>query len=661
MNSNSNKPELTWSIFHEHYTSNDEAKRLLPFLDEFQVNSIEVCGKTSQPDGGLDWVIPYRDYKNTYLKRNHRKFVEQAQKLRDLVEMFHQSGRKVYYWHREVGVPNGMLLDEPLLLNPQGEFDLLGKPYENLIRYKIKEFFKSVPDVDGIVLTLTESQYSVIHHSDSKRFPPIKIVEKIASIFAEELNKIGKFFSLRSFGSIEQDYQDIIAGARHLMKRECFELQHKVVPYDWHPFLPFNPWIKREKSTPIAVEYDGAGEYYSPGYVPSCSVEMMLKNVRNAQKFNPQRHILRVDRFEGHATRNSSLMNLFSFTEAVRNPELTLDDIWSRTDHYPTLKPLRAAFPTYKKSLEYIKKTHYIDGSLFFHWFPWYDYKGFHELKPSGIFMIFKNGANLSNSKDLWAMLADRKTPGRKKILEEKQKGIQIAEECLKMISSHNWREAPFVLSEWQNAVILAKFLKKFVHLICAYFVEIEKATFQIKTLNDIYQDLFDEAQFYHNHVLYFSHVKTLIDHSQSLIKEFKLETAIRSGYQKSKVIDSFIGGSISDDWRCRRYTHGNGYKVLSGYPARRIGNHVFPNGFIEVELNCIARKKQIIEFFFAPDLSDSVKIFLGNRHKTFNLRNYKTQRISFSFIPSSSKITVRLEKGRNGYPYLLEIILKKS
>ena len=122
----------------------------------------------------------------------------------------------MYLWHREVMLPPGLLKDIPELLDCDNEFDLTGNAFAELIRYKLKKTFENVPELDGLVLTLTEADYSAIHNSNTKKYPPEKVVSFIIGIFASELEKRGKRFILRSFGSIAEDYKSIIAGAESL-------------------------------------------------------------------------------------------------------------------------------------------------------------------------------------------------------------------------------------------------------------------------------------------------------------------------------------------------------------------------------------------------------------------------------------------------------------
>lgn len=76
-------------------------------------------------------------------------------------------------------VPEGLVKLELVLLDEKGEFNLLGDAFEKLLCRKIEQAFSAIPDLDGIVLTLTEADYSAIHNSTPESYPPARVVRKV--------------------------------------------------------------------------------------------------------------------------------------------------------------------------------------------------------------------------------------------------------------------------------------------------------------------------------------------------------------------------------------------------------------------------------------------------------------------------------------------------
>jgi hypothetical protein len=195
----SSKPEITWSLMHPTPIDVEYMKRIVAKAACYPVDSFEVCADCHTNLGGMDGLADYSCFPTTYKSIDQEGIKRTRKQLSEIVELAHSINKPMYYWHREAMVPDGLLQDLPHLLDENGEFDLLGAAYEELLRYKINASFEAVPGLDGLVLTLTEATYSVIHNSNTEKFPPQKVVDHMVRIFAGELKKRNKRFILRSF------------------------------------------------------------------------------------------------------------------------------------------------------------------------------------------------------------------------------------------------------------------------------------------------------------------------------------------------------------------------------------------------------------------------------------------------------------------------------
>ena len=290
------QPEITWSLMHPTMIDPGYMKRIVREAERYDADSFEICGAFGSPAGGLNGLLLFEPYPHAAAKCDTARVRKTRADLSEIVSLAKASGRPLYLWHREIMMPAGMLEDRPSLLDPDGEFDLLGRDFEDFLRYKIDNAFRVVPDLAGIVLTLTEADYSVIHNSRPDRYPPDAVVEKIVRLFAEEHRKRGKTFILRSFGSVAPDYEDILRGARAAAKDYEFEIETKITPYDFSPFLPVNPFLKRQEGTRLAAECDGLGEYLGAGYLPAANVDCIARYVAEGRAAGVSRYAIRLDR-----------------------------------------------------------------------------------------------------------------------------------------------------------------------------------------------------------------------------------------------------------------------------------------------------------------------------------------------------------------------------
>ncbi|MBR2871973.1 MAG: hypothetical protein IKB99_00625, partial [Lentisphaeria bacterium] len=165
--------EISWSVMHPTPLNADYIRQLIEKSNEYHVDSFEICGQCHTPYGGLDGLIDYREFPHAYANWDQKKVAETQAEMAEILDLAHAAGKKVFYFHREVMIPPGLLEDIPDLLDENREFDLLGERFAQLIRYKIDKVMTKLPKLDGIVLTLTEADFSAIHNSNAEKYPPV--------------------------------------------------------------------------------------------------------------------------------------------------------------------------------------------------------------------------------------------------------------------------------------------------------------------------------------------------------------------------------------------------------------------------------------------------------------------------------------------------------
>ena len=534
-------------------------------------------------------------------------------KLRDVLAVAHSINKPVYYWHREAMVPAGLLTDRPDLLDANGEFDLLGKGYEDLLRYKIDSSFKSVPELDGLVLTLTEATYSVIHNSNKEKYPPKKVVEHIVRIFASELAARGKRLILRSFGSIAQDYEDIIGGARGAAEEYGFEIETKITPYDFDPFLPTNPFLQSVPGATLGAECDCLGEFLGAGKLPAENVENIVKYVRTGQAAGVDRYAIRLDRV-GNNIFECYEINLYAYERAIDDPNVTAQEI--RREWLEKTAPASAREAFTKLGLDgfrMVEKNNFIDGHVIFHTFPLQ--KNLKYVKAAFVPAVFKNGVSLKNGKGVWSVLSDKCSPGRDAIIREKEEAVAIADAGLALLKSlpreagyeaeYAWRERL-----WNNAVRITRAFREYMRVMAAYFDSMEAGDPEGRILHEVAEDArkklqaisevkledaipvptvfvngLEQALFRGKRTVEEIYLQPTYVISQVLEEEYKAEYAARKEFGEG-AYDAILCGSLLDEWRVARYMHSAHASVENGYPCRWAGNTVFPNGFLDMELS---------------------------------------------------------------------------
>ena len=599
-------PEISWSVFHPEWPDLDYFKRVVQKADEYgHVDSFEACGRCGHFNGGLNGFLLYEPYPSAAKDVDRDWVMKNRRLLGDIVEVSHKSGRPFYYWHREIFMPKGVLKDVPELKDADGEFDLMGEAYAKYLRWKVDAAFKAVPALDGIVLTLTEADFSVIHNSNQDRYPPEKVVEKIVRIFAEEHERLGKRLIVRSFGSIAPDYEQIIAGSKAAAKDHRFEVETKATAYDFDPFLPNNPFLRKIPGTTLGTECDGLGEYFGAGYFPAAQVPVIHRYVRDAREQNADRYTIRIDRVGNSIFDSAHEVNIYAYMRFIRDPKATPDEVleeWAER-RWPKCKDEMKRLAG--MGFEAVKRTQFIDESVAFHQNP--PAPNFKYIKSCGICSIFRDGADLHRTERMWGMLSDRKTPGRAAIRAEKDEAVRIANEGLRTVESLKDRLDPAEyarqLRAWRNLVTVSTATREYVRCACAYFDDMDANDAKAlrleaaiaaadKAIAGLMKDPNRKIGGYIDScsamgedmdVAYLYPLRWLC---KEFLREYRAEHAARQKFLGRKdVVDFVIPGGIYDDVRSwRTAMHASYQSIDSGVPVRFAGNGIFPNGVVRID-----------------------------------------------------------------------------
>lgn len=599
-------PEITWSVMHPTAVNPAYMRRVVDMAAKYGgVDSFEVCGNCHSAYGGLDGLSTLDPYPHAHALIDDAAVKKARADLNAVVDMAHGAGKKLYYWHREVYIPKGLLEDIPHLMDENGEFDLLGDAYLGYLRFKLSEAFRYVPGLDGIVLTLTEADYSVIHSAHPDRYPPRKVVETLVSLFADEHAKRGKRFVLRSFGSIRKDYEDIIAGAVAAARRHGFEIETKVTEADFVPWLPKNPFLKKNPPLTLGAECDALGEYLGAGYLPAAQVERIGEYVASAREEGVDRYVIRIDRVGNSIFDSAHEVNLYAYMRFIRDPSATADGIRAEyaASHYG---PAAAEMAELEKGeLDMVRDIHYVASNLVFHSFP--IKPDFKYVKAGGSFALYREGRDLSMSRGIWSILNWMRTPSHAQILAEKERGAAAAMAGLAKVESMKGKlpkaEYERQVRAWSTAVKAARALKAYTSCVVAYFEDMEArrdepsgllsasaaAVSEIESMMNDPNDRFTGRGEHFNvsggnlDRVYFVGLRHFC---RALVDEYRAERAMRRELEgRDDVLDFVVVGGIYDDVRVGRSSmHAAHARLSNGRVVRIAGNDVFPNGTMRVE-----------------------------------------------------------------------------
>ena len=618
--------EISWSVMHPTAIDVGYMKRVVEKAKEYGgVDSFEVCGDCHSPYGGINGLSMLEPYPHARANVDPKMVEKARSEMNAICDLAASVGKPLYYWHREIFLPKGLLEDLPSLMDEDGEFDLLGKTYQDYLRFKLSEAFRYCPNLGGVVLTLTEADFSVIHNSNPKRYPPKRVVEELVRIFAEEHERRGKRFILRSFGSNSQDYEDIIGGAVRAARDHGFEIETKVTEADFVPWLTKNPFLKKNPPLTLGAECDALGEYLGAGYLPAAQVDRIREYVSSARDENVDRYTIRIDRVGNTIFDSAHEVNLYAYMRFIRDASVSADTV---IREYAAKRFGNAAdrmVPLVKGELEMVRNIHYIASNLTFHSFPLHpDLK---TIKAGGIFSLYREGRSLESTKDIWSILSWMRTPPHAQIMAEKSIGRKLAAEGLATVESLKGMmpDDEYVRQHraFVNAVKASRALEAYTGCVVAYFEDMEAkrdvptslsaaVESAVKAIESMMVDV--NAVFVRRG--HFTVVGENLDlvyfvglrfYCRELLREYGLERKMRKALEREDIFDFVVPGGIFDDNRTIRTMHGAYSQTKADRVVRFAGNPVFPNGTITVRLN--APSDAVIDIALDPDGAQSCDV----------------------------------------------------
>ena len=615
-------PEITWSVMHPTAVDTNYMARVVDCAKAYGgVDSFEVCGDCHSAYGGVNGLSMLDPYPKAHALVDSNAVLKARAELNEVVRLAHSAGARLYYWHREIFVPKGLLEDVPSLRDADGEFDPLGMAYRDYLRFKIDETFRYVPGLDGLVLTLTEAEFSVIHNSNPKRYPPEEVVAQLVGLFAEEHEKRGKRFCLRSFGSTTWDYEVLVGGARRASTRHRFEIETKITEADFVPFLPINPFLVRQPGLTLAAECDALGEFLGAGYLPAAHVARIREYVGAARARGVGRYAIRIDRVGNSIFDSAHEVNLAAYMRFARDPLATTDEVLS--DY--AARRFGCAVGEMKNVLSdelgLVRDVQYVASNLVFHSLP--VQCNLRTTKAGAIFSVYREGASLVLAKNVWSIFDARRAPAHRLVLFEKRRGRETAERGLATIERLKERlpadEFARQRRAFANAVKVARAQEAFAACCVAYFEDMVAQRDEPTQLRaavaaaerTISAEMTDPNECLADGGYHFAVVGNNIDraflaglrfHCTELLREYAAERQTRRELgARAEVLDFVVPGGIYDDNRTGRSAMHAAYaKILDGRLVRWAGNPEHPNGTLTVEFRDVPGAT--VEVALAPE-----------------------------------------------------------
>jgi hypothetical protein len=236
-----------------------------------------------------------------------------------LIDYCHSLGMQVTVWvHELADLPNPWLpeyLGDPDEKNAK-IWEVLDKRYEWILT-------KAIPKVDGLVLTVVETQVNATS---------TPLMKKIVEVVDRQCQANGKYLIVRTFVWHPEELASVMGAVRDLPADTV--IMSKVVPQDWQMRGDNAAEIGAVGKRPQIVEYDVAGEYFLKGDVANCFTDLLKRQFDYGLSKGVQGICVRVDRDDFNVLYQPQEVNLWALGFLAGGASNDLDDIWNKWATY---------------------------------------------------------------------------------------------------------------------------------------------------------------------------------------------------------------------------------------------------------------------------------------------------------------------------------------
>ena len=237
----------------------------------------------------------------------------QREKQEHLIDFCHKLGMKVWIWVHELSdVPEQWMPDwlGPVTVDNQALWAALDTRYDWMLR-------EVIPDVDGLVLTVVETQIRVTDPG---------VMLKLAEVLRRNCDKYNKSLMVRTFVWYPEEFAGVMEAVNKLPPDTL--IMSKCVPQDWQMRGAFAAEIGQVGGRPQIIEYDVAGEYFLRDRVANCMPELLKRHFDHGLKNNVSGICVRVDRDDSSVLDEPSEVNLWALGMLSAGATDDLEEIW---------------------------------------------------------------------------------------------------------------------------------------------------------------------------------------------------------------------------------------------------------------------------------------------------------------------------------------------
>jgi len=244
-----------------------------------------------------------------------------AQRVRRIAQRAHKEGIEVFIWTHELDdIPGELMVQGRVDLRSGDVWDFLIKRYEKV--------FGVVPEVDGLVLTIQETQVPIC--DDSKVIsndPKPRRMAQLINAMHDICARHGKKLIFRVF-YYTSDEIDAICKALADVPDDVVAMA-KCQLVDWAPHLPHEPLVMAlaDSGRAVIIEYDLGNEYHGQHEFPYVFPSYLQYRMNHFANLGVHGSVARIERYSGTGLGTINEVDFHVFSGLLQNPADSATDI----------------------------------------------------------------------------------------------------------------------------------------------------------------------------------------------------------------------------------------------------------------------------------------------------------------------------------------------
>ena len=272
----------------------------------YGINALQLMGRAGEGGIDLSWFLHYDAFPKLQRRQLGWGIERRTQEIRRLARLAHTHGLDFLLWDHEIVFPENMLDAYPEMRGVDYPYCFSHPLVAKFIDAKVDEFFRRLPEVDGLDLTFAETHgYNLLEHGGCRcekcsRIPTADKVRRTILAVYNACLRHGKRLEVRSYNQLPAHQEVMRQALREIPNAIRIVTKNTVVDFRGTQY-PDNPLLGAFPNNPELLELTACPEGSGYGYIPALLTDFYRDRIRRQGRAGIA---LRVDYHlqYGHAT-----------------------------------------------------------------------------------------------------------------------------------------------------------------------------------------------------------------------------------------------------------------------------------------------------------------------------------------------------------------------